>query len=247
MIYALLATCAALAAPPDVETLFAQIAEKRADLEVLEADFVEVSELPDDTLSTEGSLLYAKPRRIVYRTENPDRVTLVERDIGYEYEPELKQLIIYDLAEFPQIDAFFLGFHEDLPALREAYVVEAFTIEEDPTGAVGIRLTPKDDDEGDAFFLKADIYLRNADLLPYRIIIDNEEESRTIINIAQDSLRINGNPSPEKTVITVAPGTTIVRNNEVIRVVEDMPEQLPDPIRFDDLPTADAPIEAPAE
>jgi outer membrane lipoprotein-sorting protein len=247
MLYTLVLAMAALSAAPDVDALFAQIAEKRAGLEVLEADFVEVSELPGDVLSTEGSLLYAKPRRIVYRTEEPSRITLVERDMGYEYEPELKQLVMYDLAEFPQIDAFFLGFHEDLPALREAYVVDTFTVLNEPSGSVGIRLKPKDDEEGDAFFLEASIFLRDTDLLPYRIIIDNEEDTRTVININQDSLRINHQPGPERTVITVAPGTTIVRNNEVMRIVEDMPEVLPDPIRFDAAENTPANEDGPGE
>jgi hypothetical protein len=157
----------------------------------------------------------------------------VDRGIGYEYEPELKQLVIYDLAEFPQVDAFFLGFHDDLETLRASYEVTSFAIRNDATGTVGIRLEPKPELADDAFFMSAEVYLRNPDYLPYRFVLDNEEDSRTVILVDTDSIVVNGNPPPEKTQIDVAEGTDIIMNNEVVRVVGAGGERLPDPVVFD--------------
>ncbi|HNT89462.1 MAG TPA: outer-membrane lipoprotein carrier protein LolA, partial [Candidatus Hydrogenedentes bacterium] len=126
----------------DFDAFIKEFAIKRAGVRSLEAQFIETSLLPDERLQTRGSLLYAKPRRILYRTEDPDRVTLVDGRYGYEYEPDVKQLMMYDLDQFPQVDAFFLGFDEDIESLRESYQVEVFTALEDGRRSCGIKLKP---------------------------------------------------------------------------------------------------------
>lgn len=239
------ALLAVAAAPPEVETLFKEIQARRAHVETVEAAFTEQSFLPGEVLSTAGNLLYARPRRILYHTQDPDRTTLVDRNMGYEYEPELKQLMIYDLAEFPQIDAFFLGFHDDLETLRASYNVTAFAIRNDPVGSVGIRLEPKPELADDAFFLAAEVYLRDEDYLPYRFVLDNEEDSRTVILVDVDTLSVNGNPPPEKTQIEVAEGTDVIMNNEVIRTVGAGGERLPDPVVLEQALPAPAAPETP--
>lgn len=232
------AVTAVLAAPPDAATLFERLQEARADVEVVEAKFTETSTLPDEVLTTSGSLLYARPRRIIYRTKDPERTTLAEREFGYEYEPDLKQLIIYDLRDQPQVDAFFLGFHDDLRALREAYTVSTFATPDKQAGNVGVRLKPKAEEAADAFFLKARIFLREKDLLPYRIHVQNETNTFTTIDIDQESVVINGNPPPERTQIFLPEGTDIIRKGEPWRTVSEGGEHLPDPITFDDEPPA---------
>lgn len=253
MINALLAvTAAILAAPPDADTLFERMREARGDIEVIEAAFTETSTLPDEVLVTSGTLLYARPRRIIYRTNDPARTTLVEQDFGYEYEPDLKQLMMYDLSEHPQVDAFFLGFHDDLDSLRAAYEVETFEPGDESAGAAGVQLTPKPENAGDAFFVEARVFLRAQDLLPCRIRIQNESDTFTTIDIDQDSMVINGNPPPENTQIFLPEGTDIIRNGELWRTVDEGGEHLPDPILFDGEPPAvkvedlPAPTEQPA-
>lgn len=230
MIAALLLTAVVLIAQNDTDPFFREFAEKRQGVETLQANFVQVSILPDERLSTEGSLLYSKPRRILYRTEDPERSTLVDGRYGYEYEPDIKQLVMYDLDEYPQVDAFFLGFDEDIASLRKSYQVEVFDVKNgDEAGKRGIKLKPKPEDLDDAFFREVAIYLRDKDLLPYRIVIDNEEDSQTVIEIDQSSYVINGQVSAKQTQIFVAQGTDVVLNDEVIRTVGEGGEYLPDP------------------
>lgn len=237
-----LLAAAFLAGPSSPEAFFEEFAGKRQGIETLQANFVQVSILPDERLSTDGSLLYSKPRRILYRTENPERSTLVDGRYGYEYEPDIKQLVMYDLEEYPQVDAFFLGFDEDITSLRKSYQVETFEVKNgDEAGKRGIKLKPKPEDVDDAFFREVFIYLRDKDLLPYRILIDNEEDSQTVIEIDQSSYVINGKVSPKQTQIFVAQDTDVVLNDEVIRTVGEGGEYLPDPA-----PNASTP-DAPAE
>ena len=229
MIHVLTLVCAFLAAP-NPEAFFKEFAEKRQGIETLQAKFVQVSILPEERLSTSGSLLYSKPRRILYRTEDPARSTLVDGRYGYEYEPGIKQLAMYDLEQYPQVDAFFLGFDEDLDTLRKVYQLDVFTIKGgDESGKRGIRFKPKPGEEDDAYFREIAIYLRDKDLLPYRIKIDNEEDSQTIIEIDQSSYVINGKVDAKDTQIFAAEGTDVVLNDEVIRTVGQGGEYLPDP------------------
>ncbi|MBP8130483.1 MAG: outer-membrane lipoprotein carrier protein LolA [Candidatus Hydrogenedentes bacterium] len=227
------AAAAMLAAEPDFDAFVKEFAGKREGVRSLQARFTELSLLPDERLETQGSLLYAKPRRIIYRTDEPERVTLVDGRYGYEYEPEIKQLMMYDLEEYPQVDAFFLGFDEDIEALAQSYLVEAFTVVEDGRRSRGIKLKPKPEDKDDAFFSEVAIYLRESDFLPFRIYIDNEEDSKTIIEIDESSYVINGALSEEETQLFVAEGTDIILNNEVLRTVGAGGERIPDPIPAD--------------
>lgn len=230
MIAVYLLLVAVSGAQDDADRFFREFAEKRQGVETLQAKFVQVSVLPDERLSTNGSLLYSKPRRILYRTDDPERATLVDGRYGYEYEPAIKQLVMYDLEEFPQVDAFFLGFDEDIESLRESYQVDVFDVKSDgESGKHGIKLKPKPEDVDDAFFREVAIHLRDKDFLPYRIVIDNEEDSQTVIEIDQSSYVINGQVSAKQTQIFVAQGTDVVLNDEVIRTVGEGGEYLPDP------------------
>lgn len=229
------------AAPPDMAAFSKDFAAKRSGIDRLQAQFLEVSLLPDEELSTKGSLLYVRPRRILYHTGEPDRTTLVDGNYGYEYEPELKQLSMYDLEEYPQVDAFFLGFDEDLESLSKTYVVELFTVQGETEGSLGIRLKPKPEDAEDAYFQKVEIFLRDKDYLPFRIEIDNEQDSKTFINFDPTSYVINGPIKEEDTQILVAEGTDIILNNEVIRTTGAGGERLPDAAALNPVNTAPAP------
>lgn len=232
----LFAATVLLGAESEFDAFVREFASKREGVRSLQAQFTEVSLLPDERLETQGSLLYAKPRRIIYRTADPERVTLVDGRYGYEYEPDLKQLMMYDLDEYPQVDAFFLGFDEDIESLTHSYQVEAFTAVEDGRRSRGIKLKPKPEDASDAFFSEVAIYLRETDFLPFRIFIDNEEDSKTIIEIDESSYVINGPLRAEQTQLSVAEGTDVILNNEVLRTVGPGGERLPDPVPMEMAP-----------
>ena len=225
----LLASMAA-EAPPDFDAFFEEFKAKRDGIRVLEADFIQRTILPDEVLTSRGTLLYAKPRRIVYRTQQPHRATLIDGRRGYEYEPDIKQLVIYDLEDRPEADIFFLGFDDDTEALREAYDVNVFTIEGEERGSQGIVVRPKDPAAADAYFVEVSLYLRDEDYLPYRIRIVNDEESQVITEV-QD-IEVNHDPAPVRTQISLAPGTKIIENDTVVEVVGEEWKEVPEPLHF---------------
>ena len=53
--------------PNPVDAFFAEYAAKRDGVKVLEANFLQKQILPDDVVTTRGSLLYVRPRRVVLR------------------------------------------------------------------------------------------------------------------------------------------------------------------------------------
>lgn len=230
--YLLAAAVAFLAAPEagDFEAFFQEFAEKRDGIVVLEANFTQKTILPEETLETAGTLYYAQPRRVVYRTEDPLRVTLIEQDRGYEYEPDIKQLIVFDLAESPQAKILFLGFDNDTETLREGFDIELFDIEGDTRGSQGLILRPK---EGvtDAEFMKVSLYLRDQDFLPYKMHIINDEESEVEITVSD--FTINHTPAPERSQIALAPGTKIVENDVVIDTAGKEGMRVPEPLKFE--------------
>lgn len=240
---ALLMACAAQTAAPDFEAFFEEFAQKRDGLVVLEAEFEQKTILPDDILTTPGSLLYAEPRRIVFRTEDPERVTLIDGRTGYEYEPPIKQLTVFELEDNPQIDVFFLAFEDDAARLREDYQVRLFTIDADPRGTRGITVEPKPDGGATAYFKRVDLYLRDEDMLPYRMHIEHNEESDVIIDISK--YRVNEAPEPRRTQIHVASGTTIIENDAVAEVTETE-RYMPEPVFFGNA-SEDAPEDPPGE
>lgn len=233
----LLIACAAPAADPsELDTFFDELARKRDGIVVLQADFVQKTMLPDEIVSTPGSLVYAEPRRIVLRTEDPERVTLLDGRTGYEYEPPIKQVTVFDLEDSPQTDVFFLAFEDDVARLREKYTLHLFDAGDD-RGARGIAVTPKPGAASRAWFERVDLYLRDDDMLPWRMHIEHAEEPDVIVDIQR--YRVNEAPDPRRTQIHLAPGTTIIKNDAVAGVTEE-DRYIPEPILFGDA-SEDAP------
>ncbi len=212
----LLVGLTALAAPPDFDTFLERFAEKRAGIETLAARFEQETILPDEVLYTEGEILFVAPRRILYRTADPPRVTLIDDDRVYEYEPEIRQVAIYNLAAGAAADAFFLGFNRDVDRLREEYDLSLFGVEEDARGDIGVRLQPLPGDT-EALFREVRLYLREADYLPYRILIQNDERTQTIIDV--DTFEVNETPDPSEARLVLPEGTAIVEDNRFVEEV----------------------------
>ncbi len=212
------------------EAFFAEFAAKREGVEVLEANFEQKTVLPDEILTTEGSLLYAKPRRIVFRTEDPEQTILIDGRRVWEHEPDIKQMVSYDLADDPRMDVFFVAFDSDTERLRRVYDVGLLTTQDDPRGSRGIVVKPKLEDGEDALFREVNVYLRHGDLLPYRIRIVNDEESEVFIDVQE--LTVNGAPPPERTQIRLPEGTTIIENDEVVETVGPEGKGVPEALQF---------------
>jgi len=235
------ALCAADAPEaPDAafDQFFAEFKAKRDGIESLEAKFTQKTIVPDETLATDGSIFYAKPRRILLRTEDPDRSTMVDGRLILEYEPEIRQLVIYDLGENPRADVFFLGFDDDTESLRRNYDVHLFTTPDETAGGRGILLRPKDPDGEGYDFIEARLYLRDADFLPHRIHIQNDEDSEVIINVRD--YRINIAPDPARAQIFAPEGTKVIKDDRVLKTVGPDGERYPEALE-----QADAAVPAP--
>ena len=241
---ALLLSCACLLAAPgnDVDAFFREFAAKRDGIAALQAAFTQKTILPDETLEARGSILFVKPRRIVFRTEDPERVTLVDDGRGYEYDPEIRQLQMFDIEDNPRADIFFLGFTDDITRLREAYDLTLFDVEGEPKGKHGIRIRPKAGSGDEAYFMEVNLYLRDKDFLPHRIHIQNDAEAQVVIEVAEPDTAAR--PEPKETQIFVEEKTKIVENDRVREVVGPGGRWLPDAILLPPESAAAAPAPA---
>jgi outer membrane lipoprotein-sorting protein len=212
-----LAAASLFSAPESVDDFFTEFAKRRADITTLRANYTEQTITPEERFESEGTLVYAKPRRIVRRTAPPENVViLIDERRCFQYEPEIKQLVIYDLDADPRANLLFLGFDSDMSSLREAYDLSLFTIEDEASGKRGILIKPKPDDK-EAWFKEVNLYLDEADYLPYRIRMVNEDDSQLIIEVKD----IKKNPAldPADTQAAIAEGTKVIKDDQVLETV----------------------------
>lgn len=221
------------------DAFFAEFASKREGIRTLEAEFAQESVIPEETIESEGSVVYVKPRRIVFKYAEPDPTYLIDGSRAYEYAPDLKQLQVYDLEDNPQTEVFFLGFDDDTRRLREAYQVEVFEPAGEPEGARGIRLRPETAEGEEACFEQVTLFLRAEDYLPYRIHIVNDPESQVTIRVT--GFVVNGALDPERTQIHLPEGTTIIEHDELVETVGPGGLGVPKPTPVSDAKGADAP------
>ncbi len=228
----------AVSAPSEADAFFAEFAAKRAGIVVLQADYLQQDISPDETLLSLGALIYAKPRRILFRKKDSGDTILVDGRVLYSYEPGLKQLEINDLGDARNTDIFFFGFDGDTELLRESYDVALFERDGDPRGKRGLRIRPKGLSPGEAPFQEINIYLRDDDYLPYLIHITHDAYTQTSIEMS--NYAINKQPKSGQTQIEVAEGTKIIENNRVIAASAPAGMRLPEAILVQ-LPQAEKP------
>jgi outer membrane lipoprotein-sorting protein len=243
-VFALAAACTAAPAT-DVDAFFKEFSAKRDGVVALDAAFTQKTMLPDEELTTKGSLTFIKPRRIIFHTDDPERTTLVDDRNGYEYDPEIKQLQIFDIEDNPQADIFFLGFNSNTEILRKAYDLTLFDITDDPRGKHGIRIKPKADSKEEAYFIEVNLYLRDEDYLPYRIHIRNDEESQVFIEV--EAIDKAFRPTPQLTQIFLPQDTKVVENDRVVETVGPGGKRMPDAILMPPEPGTLKPAEAKPE
>jgi len=222
-----LAACTA-APDADIDAFFKEFAAKREGIVALDASFTQKNKLPEEELTSKGSLIFVKPRRIIFHTDDPDRTTLVDDRSGYEYDPEIKQLQIFDIEDNPQADIFFLGFNSSTDRLRKAYDLSLFEITDDPRGKHGLTIKPRAQSKEQAYFLEVNLYLRDEDFLPYRIHIRNDQESEVFIEV--ESINKSFRPTPQLTQIFLPQDTKVVENDRVVETVAAGGKRVPDAI-----------------
>lgn len=217
---ALLILMAAIAAePPEFDAFFKEFAAKRAAIQVLEAEIVERTSQYEEVTSRNGRVVFGKPRRIVFRYSDADPVMLIDDRRVYEFDPEEEQLQIYDIEDSPEASIFFLGFDDDPGALREAYDVRLFTVQ-NKQGSQGIAIKPFKENIENAPFQEVSIYLRDSDFLPFRIHITFDDETWMVTEFS--NYKVNQGLEPAETQIRVPAGTRVIENGEVvIRSVPD--------------------------
>jgi len=212
-----MAAVALVAQPDSVDSFYKEFAQRRADISTLRANYTERTVTPEETFESEGVLIYAKPRRIVRRMAPPENTTLIVDDRRvYQYEPEIKQLVVYRLDDDPRANLLFLGFDSDMDALREAYQVSVFSVEDQASGKKGILIQPKPGDT-EAWFKEVNLYLDDKDLLPYRIRMVNDDDSQVIIEVRD--LKKNPALDLSETQAMIAEGTKVIEDDKVVETV----------------------------
>lgn len=214
-----LAWMAAPDGPPSFDAFFKEFAKKRDGIQVLEARFTQETVSPEETIEAGGSIVYVKPRRIVFRYDQPKEgpAYLIQDGKAYEFEADIRQLQIYDLQDSPQTEVFFLGFDQNTASLREHYDVSVFDSDDKPNGSKGILIRPKGKEEEFGRFREVRLFLRDQDYLPYRIHIVNDDESK--VHIAVSDIVVNGKLDLAKTQIALPAGTKIIENDALVETV----------------------------
>jgi outer membrane lipoprotein-sorting protein len=164
-----------------------------------------------------GTITYVKPRRILFKYDDPEITYLVDGQKVYEYNAKATQLQVIDLENDPQTEAFFLGFDDNTERLKQAYNVKLFTPDPKECGTKGLELLPRHEVEDvtkkeRSTFEKVRISLDGQQYLPCHIEVINDKDSKT--NIAISAIKTNADTAPKELTITVPEHTTIVENND---------------------------------
>jgi outer membrane lipoprotein-sorting protein len=233
--------------PESVDAFLEELAARRDAIHGVRARIHRENSTPDGVFEAKGTLLYARPRRIVFRYEDP-AVTdlLIDGRRIYRYDEDMEQLLIDDLEDDPATEALYLGFEKDFNRLREAFDL-SFFIPETKEGAVkGLLLKPKEEtneeDTGPAAAFEAVyLYLREEDYLPSRVLLVNDADSR--VDLRMSDYEVNGPIAPEETQFRIPEGTMIVENQEAYEeapsgglhlprdpiIPKAVPEEMPSP------------------
>lgn len=214
----------------EVDAFFKKYTESREKIDVLKATFRQKNIYPDEIYTTTGTLVFVKPQRISFTIDDPQKFTVIEEKRIYEYEPDIKQVTIYDLKDSAETELFFFAFAEDMNTLRKKYRIFPIRLS-DERGKQGIAIRPFTDKEEEIPFEEIVLYLQDDTLLPYRLRIVNEDNVQTIVDFEQ--IEINGKIHLEDTQIFLPPGTNIIENDKFKETVPVEGKRIPDPTKLD--------------
>ncbi len=223
--------CLLVASSESMEGFLVEFAEKRERLVVLEAAFEQRNATVDEEEVSEGTLVYANPRRIVFRYASPtEAVVLIDGLKVYEYDVEFEQVQIFSLEADAETEALYLGFESDVGRLTEAYDLEFFKPGDAyPETTKGLMLHPKArEDDAAPLFERVHLYLRESDYLPIRIYIVNDAESSVDISISD--IVVNKTIDPVRTQLNVPEGVRIIEDELDKGQVGPEGKLMPEPI-----------------
>jgi outer membrane lipoprotein-sorting protein len=248
LVWALPLIAAAGESELSLDAFLTEFETRRAGVESVQAAFVQDEISPDDAVRSEGTLCFTKPRRIVFRYVEPEIAYLVDGLRVYEYDAEFEQVQIFDLDNNPEAEALFLGFGGDPERLQRAYDLSLSPATPDTCGTQILTLRPKtqansevvkesleDDTAAGSLFEEARITLTEGDLLPCRIEIINDSESRIVINIVQYAVNKSIEDGADR--LTLPQGTRIIENDTLTETVGEEGATLPrEPVTASDSP-----------
>lgn len=214
-------------------SFFTEFSKIRDEVHTLRATFTQTTITPDEEIVSIGTILYASPKRILFRYEDPEMQFMVDGLHAYEYDAELQQLQIFEMEDRPEAEALFLGFESDTTRLREAYRVRVIPPEPGEQG-ISIELQPKNPEADSVFFETLTMHLREPDFLPETIHIRNDEESSVLYAIGDFALNVSLDTDEAR--LFLPEGTVIIENDKYRETVgpdglylpEDAPESQPD-------------------
>lgn len=241
----MLSVCMAFAATQPLDAFWADFAQKRDQVVVLEAKFTQTNTSVDEEEVSKGTLVYAKPRRIVFSYETPEKsVCLIDGLRVYEYDVEFKQVQIFNLEDDAETEALYLGFESDIARLTKAYDVEMMEPGDAFPNTKCIVLKPKPREDNSApLFERVHLYLRDKDYLPVRIYIVNDEDSSVDIEIKD--IAVNKPLEPAATQLDLPEGVRIIEDDVFVEQVGPEGKRTPDSV-VPKLPASEAkPAEEP--
>ncbi len=208
---ALLAIAGAVGQNQSPAEFFDEFSARRDATDALQAEFIQTTVTPDETIVSRGTLIYTKPKRLIFRYQEPPLVYMIDGLRVYEYDPDIAQIQIYNLEDRPESEAFYLGFESDSQRLQEAYNVRILPPDDAARHALSVEFTPKPrDDSEEPYFQRVLLQLAKGDLLPSSILIVNDDESNTSFSITNYNLDVELPESASH--VRVPEGTTIVDN-----------------------------------
>ena len=231
MISLLVAATALLGVDAEFEAFFQEFTQKRGEIQTLEATFTQVNINPDDSYESSGVIKYAQPRQLLFTYAEPDRQhILFSGDKLYEYDVELEQLVVRNIADLKEVETLFLAFENNPERLRSLYEVAVATpstdAEEGCNGRV-IILKPKVSGDEQPLFQRVELYLREQDFLPCRVHVDNDNDTEFFIDIEYESINEG---SQGAISYFLDEGVTIVEDDIVTSITEEAGMRVPEDI-----------------
>ena len=209
----------------DIESFLKDFAARRDAIETFQCRFTQITLTSSDAAESTGTLVFVKPRRILFLYDEPKLQYMVDNLTMYEYDPDLEQIRIDTLEDKPEADALFLGFERDIARLREAYDVSLATKEESQAEGKVLKLIPKTVEGERPLFEKILLYLRDTDYLPYRLQIRNTDND---VTYEFSDYVVNDSAAKPQSTIRVPAGTDVVRGDAPNERVGEGGKEFPD-------------------
>jgi len=227
------------AAPPNLDAFFETFGEKRATVETVQAAFEQINVYPTDAEVSGGSIVFTAPGRLVLRYEDPEVAYHVDGEAVFEYDAEIRQVLVIPIDYAPDAEAFILAFSNQPERLQELYEVGLVEPEpgDDPGPVLVLKPWPSED-EIEPPFLQAQLKLRDSDYLPTHIYIQRDED--TEVNILVSEIVVNEKLAENADRIFVPRGTDIIQDDTLVETIGEGGRWLPDPSLIAD-------VSAPAE